>query len=680
VNPAPKGGRFLVTPTSGTAGSTSFAFSAPQWEDDQYDLPLTYLFYVITRDGLEIPLTSDADFSHTLSGVVLPHTTAAVGVHVFDSFGAVANPAPVVVTVSANQEQTLLSQAIALNKTGLTSAVALGLTDSVAQYFVSILGLLNDLTESSAAGLSQRYALRQDLFHVLTQHFVIGDAEDSIALKSYIVAQIAARPDELNSEVDQGVMDYVNALLNITAVQGISSDEKKTTQVGNLLSNAVNNAVAAQTRILIELQQPVQGKRQLNSGSSNNAVDNSEATLNSFAKLARSLLYGRSTAEPATVLRPSQSSYFIVKRDSVSSPTLQYSVPSTNITLPTVAKWIARFQGVQFVDSNFIVLNDNPYYHARNSSLGINSAVAILNWYDESGNKIEFRRMSQRPIVVSLANKREWRFESCQSWDDAADQWSSSGCKLSTESTSAVTKCECDHLTSNSGFASRLKQAPPVQEGPGHEGSPTPKDAAVSLADWNDDLPWWLILIVLFVAILTIIVLIVLKRGKRIRDKREEAESVTPSSLPQQQSIVPAEVSPQGVYLGMAIPDQPTYVNASQLYDRKSDSEDSVELRKYKLPPSDNESSQHSSSSESEIQKVVPANKKEETSSEESSENEVRRKPKAHEESSSSEDEELIQRKPRGREESSSEEEEEQNLEKHKSFRKEESSSEEESN
>lgn len=86
-NAPPSGGSFLASPTTGTALSTKFSFTAPSWVDS--NLPLSYQFSILIPPK-NTPITNIQAFPFTSSYLPAqtPNQTYTIAVKVWDFYKA----------------------------------------------------------------------------------------------------------------------------------------------------------------------------------------------------------------------------------------------------------------------------------------------------------------------------------------------------------------------------------------------------------------------------------------------------------------------------------------------------------------------------------------------------------------------------------------------------------------
>ncbi len=181
VNAAPKPGKFIVTPPSGTEIADLFTFAASEWFDD--NLPLQYQFGQVSLNGLDTTLRSKKESAFGVTALTAGASTAGFRVtcvvHVFDEHSASTRATfPVIVNklvlTSGNSLSDLVSESLTR---GAASSDGLKQATSIGSY------LLNDVDCSSApdcAALNRHSCFRsQNTCGECMSSSYIGDAGDS---------------------------------------------------------------------------------------------------------------------------------------------------------------------------------------------------------------------------------------------------------------------------------------------------------------------------------------------------------------------------------------------------------------------------------------------------------------------------------------------------------------------
>jgi hypothetical protein len=228
MNEAPSSGSLTVSPLTGWALSTYFAFSAKNWVDD--DLPLTYVFGTVavnSNGSLTTALTpfgdsrSDCFWNDVMlaQGDEATNYTVGTFVRVIDSYGAAGEYATLAHV--KNQDLTL-DQLLNASRTQSNSALDTGSADTARQVILATaLGLKTSEVTSggrrsllaTSSATSARAALLEDLW---SAYELTEITESEVASLFSVLDGIVDTPSEISAAIVEGSLNFISTVLRVT--------------------------------------------------------------------------------------------------------------------------------------------------------------------------------------------------------------------------------------------------------------------------------------------------------------------------------------------------------------------------------------------------------------------------------------------------------------------------------
>eukprot|EP00698_Gefionella_okellyi_P017321 TRINITY_DN5047_c0_g1_i1.p1 TRINITY_DN5047_c0_g1~~TRINITY_DN5047_c0_g1_i1.p1 ORF type:complete len:2525 (+),score=559.83 TRINITY_DN5047_c0_g1_i1:101-7675(+) len=408
VSSPPSGGVVTISPSSGSALTTTFTMTAGQWSS--LNSPLTYIFGYESVDAFGVhsvvPLSvgqSGTSFQTTLplsaSGVL------TVGVLVIDTLGA-SGYATTTVTLSA---PTNPQAAIASRVDTITQAAQAGNLQAAAAGAASVASYLNQQPGTADAATTRQNLLAQ--LQIAAANTVLTAV--AVAQQASTIAQLVAQPSQLTAQsVATATQLLLSSMNSAQAQSGINAvtAQNTLTSVAALLSTGSATGSSAASLV--------------------NSID--QIAMN----LQNSLACGQSAASVAAA-------NFTIGAQKVYASQLANVAPTgsgATFQFGAAANTLAAAGACLGMQTQ--TFTSNPYSYATNAAS--TPLVGSLSGLSFSG--VNTNSLSAPVTIILNAVTPPGMSPFCVFFNTTTNSWASNGCEVVTWTATTVT-CSCNHLT-----------------------------------------------------------------------------------------------------------------------------------------------------------------------------------------------------------------------------------------